>query len=187
MKAIKINQFSRPKKDGLMVNDRNYCVYLGNQRFIYFASEKQTLNYLAVTNRFLNEILQILNQLYVNAYGEYRQIWFYGDSFPSQITEIERSLRQLDFSFENILIKTNNHINGNSVAFSFLDKICGELLVICENVIQVYVSKKIFVPTHRLKYLRDQIHLTSSKLKHYGTSTIVTHSESFYEIDNEAI
>ncbi len=185
MKQIKINNITRPQLDPIYVRDKKYCVYLGNQNFNYFTSEKHSLAFLANTNRFLNECLQIINHIYIQVFSEYRQVWFYGDTCQNTIIKIEQEFKQIEYGFENVISKSSHPINGNSYAFSILNHLCNSHRLIVENIIQIYTTKKIYVPIHRLRYLKSQIDIIDNKINTYGSEEIKKEIDSFIEIDYE--
>lgn len=183
MKQIKINNLTVPRKDGILATDKKYCVWLGNETRNYFTSQKACDNFLANTNRFLNENLQNLNNIYIQLFSEFRQVWFYGDSAHNSIIKIEQEFKNVEYAFENVINKSAHPINGNSYAFTILFRICDSQRLIAENIIQIYLQKKIYVPTHRLKYLKAQIKMIENGLRSLGKETVFEVADDFIELD----
>lgn len=168
MRKIKLTNFRKPQPNAVFTNDTMYRVYLGNQKFIFFRNEKQTLQYLADTNRFLNNNLQILNQLYIQLFGEFREIWFYGDAHDLETTRIHGTFKNVDEAFDNVFIKSTHPENGNYYSFVYTEAICKRLIEATNAMIAIYEVKKIFVTLHKLNHALTQLETILLQLENYG-------------------
>ncbi len=100
MKKIQLSKYNLPKETSPYINDKLYSVYLGNQRFIYAPSKRKILKSLARTNIMLNEQLYFLSKLHVQLYAEYREFWFYSESYVHTELELAKKISLITlFSF----------------------------------------------------------------------------------------
>lgn len=118
MKQVNITA-KRTAKDCKEIN-------LGNGLRKLFTSKRQANQFIADTNRFLTKMLVVLNTVYVDAFREYRAIWFVASNnktgtrtnYMDEQTKIKSMLQAADTMFD----KFNSSAWGsNDPYFSFID------------------------------------------------------------------
>lgn len=181
MRKIKLTKYKKPILNATFTRDTLYCVYLGNSRFVYFKSEKTCQAFLADTNRFLNNSLQILNQLYIQIFGEYREIWFLGDVHDISLNDVAGDLKAVDDAFMTVFIKATHPENGNHYSFLYTESICKRLITIITTITDIYDKRKIYVTMYKLKHISFQLETMLHQLENYGKPEPQTNSET--EID----
>lgn len=120
MKRIQIKEIKHPDKSSVYINQKQYCIFLGNELRYYFKSEKAALKFLADTNRMLNNKLHELNYIYGLVFIEYRKIWFYCENrfkeFDDKFNSITASINK---KFD-IIVARSHWNNGNYLTFKHM-------------------------------------------------------------------
>src|SRR5665213_2346257 len=122
MKKIKLNKYSIPDPGSVFTADKFYKVYLGNGYSVSFPNEKDTLAFLAQTNRDLTSKMYELNFLFSEVLKIYRHAWGYFEIGKKNVVNnlqgsIKNKINAVENSF-NFLIDRANWENGNHTVFN---------------------------------------------------------------------
>lgn len=175
MKRITLKETILPDKSSVYIQDKKYCVFLGNELRRFFTNKKHLRAFLVATNAFLNYKMHELNYLYGIVFAEYRRSWFYFTAdhpvMRNQLADMERNIRdefgQMEKSFD-WLTKRSGLPNGNYLTFKHLYLICDNLVSIVEVLKQVQQLRRYFVEIHRLEIFRIQALRIKESLENYG-------------------
>ncbi len=170
MKRIKIKNFTAPDLSSVRTAHKQYRVSLGNGYAVSFKSEKETLAFLAQTNRDLNTRLYELNFLFAEVLKIYRNAWPYFDSGKkSGLIDLQGSIQSkvavIESSF-NILVDRSDWENGNHFTFSHFYSIISAIKEICEDLVQLYLKKNHPIVMYECESL-------STRLDHIYTSIVI--------------
>lgn len=168
MKKIELTEFENPKEICNYATDKMYCVRLGNETVNYFSSKKHTVNFLAETNRKLNEILFFTNKLYASVFLEYRRIWAYGDKYHETVRNLEINFSQINTAFEKTVKKTT--YSGNYYAFRSLNHILDTLTESSIEIFNIYKARNYYSEIRDIKSLIKQIAYTRKEIENIGNS-----------------
>ena len=72
MKKINITSITKADYSSHLTKLRTHCVSLGNGSINYFSNINKAKEFLAKTNRFLNERLFDLNELYIDVHTHFQ-------------------------------------------------------------------------------------------------------------------
>jgi len=165
MKKINLTYIILPDKHSWLSSNRTYGVYLGNEIRASFSSEKKVKKFLAETNRFLNAQMQELNQVYIQLFAEYRQLWFVIDlDFEKNI---EESLREISKLF-NKLYRFNHGANSNFFVYLHFIQLTTELHNVVVKLTDYQKAYDNFIEANRLSTLTLRLNNISSALTYYG-------------------
>lgn len=167
MKQITLVNIGLPDKASVYTNAKKFTVFLGNETRHYFTSFKAAKQFLAVTNRFLNDQLHEINYIYINLFMEYRNIWFYLKGRENIDKQITNSMEAIAGYLENACSKSKT-INGNVFTFNHLFAACNELSEIARLAILVLTKKKRYNEVHRVKMFNNQLKSIVNRLMSYG-------------------
>lgn len=184
MKRITLKETILPDKSSVFVQDKKYCVFLGNELRRYFTNKKQLRAFLVETNSFLNYKMHELNYLYGIVFAEYRRAWFYFTAdHPVQKNNLERMERSIRDELKHIeksfdwLARNSGYNNGNYLTFKHLYLLCDNLASIVEVLKQVQHLRRYFVEIHRLEIFRTQSLRIKESIENYGKTDTETRPE----------
>lgn len=175
MKRITLKETILPDKSSHYIQDKKYCVFLGNELRRYFTNKKHLRAFLVTTNEFLNYKMHELNYLYGIVFTEYRRAWFYftadhpvaKNNFERMERSIREQIKHVEQSFD-WLAKRSGFTNGNYLTFKHLYLICDNLVDIVEVLKQVQQLRRYFVEIHRLEIFRTQSQRIKESIENYG-------------------
>jgi hypothetical protein len=170
MKRIRIDKYTFPNPKSVMTVDKCYRVDLGNGYHVTYPSEKETLAFLAQTNRELTLKMYELNFLFSEVLKMYRTAWPYFDLGRKNIANnlqgsIKFKIEGIENSF-NLLVDRANWENGNFTVFSHFYSIIDTLKEICGDLSKMYCTKNHPV----LMYEADSL---LTRLDHIYTSIVI--------------
>jgi hypothetical protein len=167
MKEVRIKQYTLPDKSSVYIKQKQYRVWLGNHATNYFSSEKETLRFLAETNRFLTDCLHELNYLYGIVFQEYRAVWFYAKRDES----IESTIMDYFLDADKLMINLTTRgqtTNGNAFVFNWLFAVCDSLTKAVSIILDLHEERKTFADLRRVKTFARQLESIKSALEKYG-------------------
>lgn len=173
MKKINLVNIQLPDKTAVLIRQRKYSVFLGNEKTFQFTNMKEAKRFLAETNRFLNDVLQQCNWLFVFAFSEYRRTWFY---FNARITykyvkldslekTILENIRTIDYHF-NIVVTRSHFTNGNYFAFQHLNNIIKAIDSIL-NCLEEILKERNLTDGKQIMFNRNVLKELTRQLKNY--------------------
>lgn len=171
MKKIKLNNYSCPVPGSVRTADKFYHVSLGNGYKCSFASEKETLQFLAETSKELNTKLYELNFLYADILRLYRGSWLYfsGSKNIEQICSDKMSVIERAF---NLLVDRSTWINGNYLTFNHFHTIINELVSLCSLLSDLFKKRGLTGSVYecesfilRAEYIKTCIVIYPNRLK----------------------
>lgn len=175
MKTIKICHFSEPTKS-VFLKDQLYTVNLGNGFKTTFSSRKETLAFLAKTNRDLTTKMLELNFLFSEVVKMYRYGWPYFDNGKSSGLNnydgiIKDKITAIENAF-NYAVDRSGWENGNYTVFSHLNAVISLCRDVCtmlselhqsrNNTIQVYECESVSV---RLDHIYTALVIYPQKIR----------------------
>ena len=163
MKKINLTYIRRPAKESVFSWQKTFSVFLGNGVNCSFTSEKKAKIFLAQTNRFLNDTLQELNQIYISIFTEYRNLWFVIDIEKI----IEERLQNCDRLWRRIVLQRHGE---NSNTFIYLDfiKLSEEMKTIIEELCGQLKQQKNYARINIMATLKFRIEQVCVKFENYG-------------------
>ena len=151
--------------------DKLYHVSLGNGFKGSFASEKETLQFLAETSKELNTKLYELNFLYSDLLRLYRSSWLYfsGSNNIEQICSDKMAAIERAF---NLLVDRSTWINGNYLTFNHFYNIIAEIVSLCSLLCDMFKKRGLTGAAYecesfilRSEYIKTCIVIYPNKLK----------------------
>jgi hypothetical protein len=170
MKKIKLRMIVPADRSAVLIKNRKHCVYLGNGVSRYFTDKKQAERFLAETNRFLNEKIFEINQLYIDMFGEYRRAWF---SFSGQRNEamiqmnMVAHLNQIERTMD-LIISRCGFTNGNHFVFKHLTDVLKIMGSLCRQIADLRHAKKQYSESHQVKVIVRRIEVAVKDVEEYG-------------------
>jgi len=163
MKKINITSITKADYSSHLTKLRTHCVSLGNGSINYFSNINKAKEFLAKTNRFLNERLFDLNELYIDVHTHFQRNWFYFNN--------SQQLKGLEFecykNFEliqdcmNLVYTRSHYTNGNQFTFKHIFEIHNCLINTVIIIKKLHVmrgnyaeSKYMDVIIRRIKYVK---------------------------------
>jgi len=164
MKKIEINNITFADKSSYWTKRRRHSVALGNGITVYFTNINNAKQFLAKTNRFLNDRMFELNQLLIDVFREYRLAWFH---LKKESELISHSLITSESIF-NRLVKLNYSANYNMYTFIDLKKIVNLLLQSIDEMRIMYRRKKYYVQLAYLGVIEKRLKQLDKAVAEYG-------------------
>jgi hypothetical protein len=167
MKLIKIQEFKSPEKNSVYLDRQKYCVTLGNNTKHYFTDKRKVSNFLATTNKFLNEQLQELNLYFADCFTLYRSAWLiYDNKNAADQQKIIINFNNLTKSFDSA-VKYRIGYLGNFAAWNFLNNIIANILEITSTLLPLFTYRQYFDKCTQLKRMIKNINDIKENLKRY--------------------
>jgi len=149
-------------------------VCLGNGRRIQFKSTRVAAKFIADTNRYLTKCLVVLNETYIDLFGEYRRIWFITantntgtrTNYRDKEAAIKKALDSADFMF-NKFNATNWGSNDPFFAFIDLRKIALFLQDAADTLTQFHKDRDHTAQYYACQVLADRCLSVINKLDGY--------------------
>lgn len=165
MKSVKICHYSEPLKSSSFLKDQLYSVSLGNGYKTTFASKKETLAFLAQTNRDLSTKMMELNFVFSEIMKMYRYAWPHFENGKNNGMNnyqgiIKDIINGIENSF-NLLVDRAGWENGNYTVFSHLNSIISSCKEICVLLAELHTSKNNTIPVYECESIcvrLDQIY-----------------------------
>lgn len=176
LKKIKLNKYTAPAPGSIRSADKLYSVALGNGYKCTFPNEKETLQFLAETNKELNNKMYELNFLYSDVLRLYRASWLYFDKNKIQgLNNIEslclEKMHSIDRSF-NLMVDRAGFENGNFTVFSHFHSIIGSIKSMCELLQIIFKNRGLTAQIYecdgfamRADYIATSIIIYPNKIK----------------------
>jgi len=156
MKKIQLHCITFADKSSHYSRDHQHSISLGNGRNVYFSNINQARAFLHQTNRFLNDTLFELNQLYTEVFAQYRLAWFYLGRPQQTISE---NLMTVEKKFDH-LVRLSYSANYNFYAFLDLKMICQCLAAALLEMESLYRKRKFYVQLANLSITTRRIEQT---------------------------
>ena len=172
MKTIDIKEFTPPDKNSPFSKNRMFRVFLGNEQFYYFTSQKACNNFIIKANQFFNGKFRHLNSLYAQVFIEYRKFYLLVES-----PEAEKTDRQITDNFKrfesslSFAVLAGGRPNGNYTAVSNLLKALRSLLASCELIIDFYKARKHYENIYGLVFICEQLSIVDFQINTFGIKT----------------
>lgn len=168
MKKIRINEMVLPDRSSVYLKQKQYCIFLGNDSRNYFPSSKAAKEYLAKTNRFLNQQLHRLNFSYINLFSEYRQFWFYIEAQQTRNSfKMFRNFEEIENIFVKIIDKSH-YVNGNYTTIIDLNRIADLLIENSDMLLKFVTSRKFYLEAQKIDVFKTEILNTKKDIENYG-------------------
>jgi hypothetical protein len=130
LRTIRICHFDYPNKQAVYSEQRLYRIALGSGYVIHCQSIRDTRQFIAETNRFLNQILDLLSGCLDDLFSEFSQYWRYFDRSGTIqfLKKIEDIFTSLQFALDR------SHLtNGNHFVFRHLLAAADQIATLCEK------------------------------------------------------
>ncbi len=147
MKKIKLVNYNRPNLKSVRIKDKLYSVSLGNGYTSTFPNEKETLAFLAQTNRDLSTKMYELNFLFSEVLRTYRNAWPYFEPGKRSIENnlqgiIKDRVSAIENSF-NYMVDRAGMENGNHLTFTHFYSIIDSIKEVCSDIIQLFYTRNL--------------------------------------------
>lgn len=177
MKKINLTHYTLPEKTSWLKVNNTYTLLLGNELRCSFSNETKCKKFLAETNRFLNLQLQEINQIYIQTFSEYRNLYFIIDFEQN----IESSLNDVDKLFKRVFF--NNHSeNSNCFVFMHMFRLIDELKLVIEKLIEFNQTCNNYARANILASLLLRTENCIKSLMNYGKTN---HDINRYGTENQ--
>lgn len=178
MKEIKIDKFNSPEIDTVRVLQKKYSVSIGNGTTHYFGSKRDSLAFLAETNRFLNSKMHELNFIYIDSWAKYRKTWAYfkhnKPTMSQSLTGKEQKCIEITKTIEstfNLCVNRSHYPNGNHFIFNWLNLISIKICEMVEILKTIHKSKSNAVDVYECEIILKRSNLVVNDLENYGKKT----------------
>ena len=71
---IRLDKLQTGLKSSLLTREKRHRISLGNGLTVYFTNINEAKSYLNATNRFLNNLMHNLSNIYIQLWSEYRKL-----------------------------------------------------------------------------------------------------------------
>lgn len=170
MRKIAIDKIQSPDYQSHYIKQKQYQVFLGNGAKCYFTNKKDAKQFVAETNRFLNDRIHEINYMYGLVFNEYRAIWFFlHDTDKTKIIgkKIIEALNMVDVYLNNAVNRSKT-INGNHFTFKNVYGVIENLTDILNLINQVLEQRKYFRDLKRCKTFTRQLNFVKTELDNFG-------------------
>lgn len=168
MNKIKLTHITPPDFSSVFSKSRMYQVALGNNKRECFSNEKHAKKFLAETNRFLNDKLAELNQIYTLVLCEYRNYWFYLDLKNIELITVKTG--GIDKALLK-LVTPRYGPNQNYYVFTDFSIVLKSLIDILMILDKALLSDNRYPELHRITFLKKWINQINNELyKPAGTT-----------------
>lgn len=106
MKKIKLTNIYPGDKTSLLTDLKKNTIFLGDGYRFMFTDMKVANNFLAETNRFINNKMAEINEAYITVFTEFRRLWY--DLSRSDTRSVRAILNQVDKEIELIFSRYDN-------------------------------------------------------------------------------
>jgi len=156
-------------------SSNQYSVYLGNGTAHKFSSNRNALQFLNITNRFLTQRLYDARELYSSVWNKYQHQWGYFShnkkSMDSELRETDRLCHQLltgcDDSFNQVVIHCGL-TNGNYFVFIKLNNIIDNLSETIRHLSNMSRKQSATAELYCYDNLFKRLQNLKSELSNYG-------------------
>ena len=162
MIKIHISDYNLPDKQSLISRQRKHRVWLQSGSTFLFSNIKAVKKFLTDTNRFLNQKLFQINDIYLEVFSIYRSTWFYMDNRLD--SQIEWLLKDINKMLKNSYQKNDD----NSHPFYFLYKAMDLQIEIILIVIDIHRLRYNWAEIHQLESLISRINYLKDELSNFG-------------------
>lgn len=115
-----VNYTPKNKKSVYIDRKSRFTIYLGNQRWLRYSTQKDCSFAIAEINRRLNDALFELNEMWIQSFAEYRRIWFYLTPLSNRSDETTIiNLNQDIAKVMALLTERSSWQNGNEFSFKY--------------------------------------------------------------------
>lgn len=187
MKKINIKSITKADKTSHLTRQRTHCISLGNGSINYFSNITKAKEFLAKTNRFLNERLFDLNELYIDVHTHFQRNWFYFNNDSQNIRGLEHSCYK---NFELIqdcmnLVCTHSHYtNGNHFTFKHLNEIQDCLINTVVIIKKIHVLRDNYAESRCMDVLIRRIKYIKTLINNYPKDVFCNQNSKASDVDH---
>lgn len=130
LRTIRICHFDYPNKQAVYSEQRLYRIGLGSGYVIHCQSLRDTKQFIAEANRFLNQILDLLSACLDDLFSEFTQYWRYFDRSGTI-----QFLKKIDDAFTSLqyAVDRSHLTNGNHFVFRHLIAAADQIATMAER------------------------------------------------------
>ncbi len=160
MKRITLKDYARPDKSSLYIDQRMYSVSLYTGQSATFSSKSEVQAFLAEVNRWLNDYLVEIIELFNSVQAEYWKIWLYLDSSGTQQQETagkcEYELQCIP-NYLSRLVSNYPSYNGGYYTIGGMLKILASLMRVIDHISIVRYDKRDFLEIKRFNLVEERL------------------------------
>jgi len=165
MKKIAIDSLSRANRASIQSRDHSHLICLGNGVNAYITGIVKAREFLADTNRFLNEKIHEINEVYIEVLAVYNRSWFVLDTDTDR--RIQEDIRSFPKS-RRLAIERSSWENGNNFTFVHLYKCLDTLDSVLDHLIRFNKRYKRYPENYYLKTMRSRIEFIQDQINKHG-------------------
>jgi hypothetical protein len=170
MRKIMISHFRPADKTSFLTIQKKHNVALGNGLNLLFSNVNDVTSFLAKTNKFLNEKLFELNELYIETQSNYHRLWFYFNNSSELLIQERNIISNFSIVSRNMLMMVTRSSYGNGNQFVFLQMINAiESLIQTIKILQdLQKARYNYLENNYLNTIEERCNVLKEKLSNYG-------------------